>query len=256
VPEAPACNSWQLLTDLPDPLAQHEVLYGPARYGSRRYDPAVAGWPLICPWQPELASAHLLRPLCDGLVPGNSPSMTALAGMRHRGHALGPVGHLGLIVGLASAAADTRIAAAQLWSDAAADGRLDPALAAAALSAGVRGGVLKLSRVADGLQHASHAALPARRIVETVCATIDHVAPGTPPGLHQLVELAAGLTTRVGAPELPGSVLELAGRRGSTRIVTTAGQLVRASDRPAPEQAEAAAQALTARVERAEAGEL
>lgn len=21
------------------------------------------GWPLLCPWQPELAAAHLLRPL-------------------------------------------------------------------------------------------------------------------------------------------------------------------------------------------------
>jgi hypothetical protein len=69
-----------------------------------------------------------------------------------------------------SAEADTRIAAAQLWSCACADGRLDPALAAAALVTGVSGQALKLSRITDALQHASHTAQAARRIVETVCA--------------------------------------------------------------------------------------
>ncbi len=256
VPQASACDCWRLLTDLPDPLTQHEVLYGPARYESRHYDAAVAAWSLICPWQPELAAAHLLRPLCDGLVPGLTPATVALESMRHPGHSLGPVGHLGLVVGLASAEADTRIAAAQLWSDACLDGRLDPPLAAAAITTGVRGGVIKLSRVADALQHASHAALPARRIVETVCAAVDGFAPRAPTNLHLLIELAARLVPRVGAPELPAMVLELAGRRSDTRIATTAGQLARERQAAGSELATAAAQAFAAHAARAEAGEL
>jgi Family of unknown function (DUF6493) len=256
VPRAQACDCWELLTDLPDPLAQHEVLYGPARFQSGHLDPAVAAWPLICPWQPELAAAHLLRALSDGLVPGLTPAATALEGMRHPGHVLGPVGHLGLVVGLASAEADTRIAAAQLWSDACLDGRLDPALAAAAIATGVRGGVIKLSRVADALQHASHAPLPARRIVETVCAAMDSFAPYAPTNLHLLIELAAQLVPRVGAPELPAMVLDLAGRRGDTRVATTAAQLTRERESAGTELGTAAAQALAAHVARAEAGEL
>jgi hypothetical protein len=256
VPPTPACACWQLLTDLPDPLAQHEVLYGPARYESRHYDPAVAGWPLICPWQPELAAAHLLRALSDGLVPGLTPATVALESMRHPGHALGPVGHLGLVVGLASAEADTRIAAAQLWSEASLDGRLDPALAATAITTGVRGGVIKLNRVADALQHASHGALPARRIVETVCAAVDGFAPYAPTNLHLLIELAAQLVPRVGAPELPPMVADLAARRGDTRVATTAAQLAREREAAGSELGTAAAQALAAHVARAEAGEL
>lgn len=255
-PTAPACDCWQLLTDLPDPLAQHEVLYGPARYESRHYDPAVAAWPLICPWQPELAAAHLLRALSDGLVPGLTPATVALESMRTSGHPLGPVGHLGLVVGLASAEADTRIAAAQLWSDACLDGRLDPALAAAAIETGVRGSVIKLSRVADALQHASHAALPARRIVETVCAVIDGFALHAPTNLYLLIELAARLAPRTGMPGQPASVLDLARRGGESRLVTTASQLARAGEITGPELSEAAAQALAAHVARAEAGEL
>jgi hypothetical protein len=249
---ASACRCWQLLTALADPLGQHETLYGPSRYETRHYSAAVAGWVLICPWQPELAAAHLLRPLSDGLIPGLTPAITALLSMRHPGHPLGPVGHLALVTGLASAEADTRIAAAQLWSDACADGRLDPVLAAAALVTGVRGRALKLSRIADGLQHAAHTALGARRIVETVCLAMEGPRPVVAANQHLLFELAAQLGAAVGVPELPVAVSELAGRRGGSRLATTAAQLVQAQAGPAPDRGRAAAQALEALVARAE----
>ncbi len=254
-PQVPACRSWQLLTGLPDPLGEHEVLYGPSRYQARHYDAAVAGWPMICPWQPEIAAAHLLRPLSDGLIPGLTPATTAILSMQHPGHPLGPVGHLGLVAGLASAEADTRIAAAGLWLDACADGRLDPAVAATAIETGVRGRALKLNRITDGLQHASHTALASRRIVETVCAYVGDPASAAPANLHLLVELAARLGATVGVPELPAAVRDLASRRGprgSSRLVTTAAQLVRASEGAAPDRGQAAAQALTALIARAD----
>jgi hypothetical protein len=234
-------------------LLAHEVLHAPAGYGRlRQYEGNVAGWTLICPWQPEIAAAHLLRPLSDGLVPGITPATIALTSMRHPGHALGPVGHLALLTGLSSAEADTRLAAAELWADAAADGRLDPALAAAAMGSGVRGDALKLSRIASGLEQASHTEIAGRRIVETVCAAFTELPPG-PANMHMLVELAARLATRTGVPELPAAVQDLAARRGSSRILTTARQLEAAASSEAPDRSRAAAQALTALVTRAEA---
>jgi hypothetical protein len=253
VPTAAACGCWQLLTCLTDPLADHEVLSGPSLHERRRHhDAAVAGWTLICPWQPEIAAAHLLRPLSDGLIPGISPATMAMTSMRHPGHALGPVGHLALVTGLSSAEADTRIAAAELWAEAAADGRLDPALAAAAVVTGVRGDALKLSRIADGLQHASHTELAAWRIVETVCAAFAEL-PLAPTNMHMLVELAAQLGASTGVPELPAAVRDMAAKRGSSRIITTARQLAAAATSDAPDLGRAAAQALTALITRAEA---
>jgi hypothetical protein len=250
VPRAPACDCWQLLTALADPLGDHEVLYGPSRYELRHYDAAVAGWTLTCPWQPEIAAAHLLRPLSDGLLPAVTPAAAAMASMCHPGHALGPVGHLALATGLSSAEADARIAAAQLWADACADGRLDPALAARAIVTGVRGEALKLSRIADGLQHASHTELAARRIVETVCGCLTDLAAEPAANLHLLIELAARLGTRTGVPPLPDAVVTIAGQRGSSRLVTTARQLVHARDGEAPDLSRAAVQALAALVAR------
>ena len=143
----------------------------------------MAAWTLICPWQPEVAAAHLLRPLCDGLIPGHTPATTAIQSIQHPGHPLGPVGHLALVTGLSSDAGDTRIAAAQLWSQACTDGRLDSRLAAEAIVSGVKGNALKVSRIADSLQHASHTALGAYRVVETVCLAAEGFAPQFP-GRH------------------------------------------------------------------------
>jgi hypothetical protein len=85
VPVASRCPSWQLLTALSDPLRDHAKLYGP-RWDNRHYDASVAAWPLICPWQPDLAAAHLLRAISDGLRPGASPASTAIACLAHPGH--------------------------------------------------------------------------------------------------------------------------------------------------------------------------
>jgi uncharacterized protein DUF6493 len=252
VPTVPGCPTWQLLTSLADPVRDHGRLYAPA-FDNRQYDTVVAGWALICPWQPEVAAAHLLRPLSDGLRPGPSPATAAITSLSHPGHPLGPVGHLALAAGIASAEADTRIAAAQLWSDACADGRLDPVLAADAIVTGVRGQALKLNRIADGLNHASHAELAACRIIETICRCVPALAAESAANLHLLLELAARLGAAAGVPAIPDTVRQLASRRSSTRLTATARQLLQAQDSPAPGHQAAAVQALTALVTRAEA---
>jgi len=136
--------------------------------------------------------------------------------LTHPGHPLRPVAHLAMVCGLASSQADTRIAAASLWSQACADGRLDPDLAAAALRAVARSEAVKLSRIADALGRAAHEPLLGWRIVQTVCAAAG-VLTGTsmalaPPGAHQLLELAARLGAEVGVPPIPGAFADLAGR--------------------------------------------
>ena len=225
MPAVPGCPTWRLLTALADPIRDHGRLYAPSFDNS--YDTVVAGWTLICPWQPEIAAAHLLRPLSDGLRPGPSPATAAITSLRHPGHPLGPAGHLALVAGLASAEADTRIAAAQLWTDACAGGRLDPVLAADAITTGVRGQALKLNRLADGLHHASHAELAAWRIVQTVCRAVTGLTAGTPANLHLLLETAARLGAAVGVPDLPHAVTELAARRGTTRSPKPPGNCAR-----------------------------
>jgi hypothetical protein len=209
VPIASRCPSWQLLTALSDPLRDHARLYGP-RWDNRHYDASVAAWPLICPWQPDLAAAHLLRAVSDGLRPGPSPASTAIACLAHPGHPLGPVGHLSLICGLASGEADTRIAASALWLQACHDGRLDPDLPAAALSAVARSEAVKLNRMVAALRQAGHAALPGWRIVQTLCAAADVLsgdrAATAPTGAHQLIELAqAWAPTSAYPPSQPPS---------------------------------------------------
>jgi len=255
---APRCVSWQLLTDLSDPLRDHSRLYGPS-WDNRHYDASVAAWPLICPWQPELATAHLLRPISDGLRPGPAPASTAIACLAHPGHALGPVGHLALICGLASGEADTRIAAAAAWARACGDGRLDPDLAAGALETVARSEAVKLNRLADGLSHASHEALPAWRIVQTVCSAAAVLAGAAsapapaPAGAHQLIELTARLGAEVGVPPIPAAFADLAGRSGGSRLSVNARRLIQVSSGPHPARAQAAAEALGALVDRAEA---
>ena len=259
VPVATRCASWQLLTALADPLRDHARLYGP-RWDNRHYDASVAAWPLICPWQPDLAATHLLRAISDGLRPRPSPASTAIACLAHPGHPLGPVGHLALVVGLASGEADTRVAAASLWSQACADGRLDPDLAAAALSAVARSEAVKLNRIADALRHAAHAALPAWRIVQTVYGAAEALsgAPSAPAptGAHQLVELAASLGAEVGVPAVPAAFADMARRRGSSRLAVNAKRLTLIAAGPHPARARAAAEALVALLDRAETSPL
>lgn len=243
-------HCWTLLTALDSPLRDYHSVYG-ERWVLRHYDPVVAAWPLLCPWQPELAAAHLLRPLSDGLKAGPAPATTAVGGLASPGHAFGMVSHLALAAGLASAEADTRIAAAGVWSQASLDGRLDPELAAGAIVAGVTGAAFKLSRIADGLQHASPEPIAGYRIIETVFAAAEALIPAKPANLHLLFELTAQLGAATATPELPGAITGLAGQKTSSRLVAATRRLAKGCDRgPGPSRGQAIDQALGALITR------
>jgi hypothetical protein len=100
-----------------------------------------------------------------------------------------PLGPIALLTGLCAAEVSVRIAAADVWTQAALTGRLDPSLAADALVKGVTGEAIKLTRLADGLRHASRQPPSALMIARAVFASADQLIPAKRPGLHLLLEL-------------------------------------------------------------------
>jgi hypothetical protein len=213
---------WKLLTDPPDPVLVFDL--------NSRMSPVVASWPLLCPWQPELAAAHLLRPLSECLVPGAryaGSGVTAVMGLARSSAPFGPIRHLALLAGLGSPEASVRIAAAEVWTQAASAGRLDPDLAADALVKGVTGEAVKLTRLADGLRHASREPVPALMIARTVFASAGRLVSANSPNLHLLLELTREIGTAIALPEPPESIVALAAGKGSTKLAAAARQLVK-----------------------------
>jgi hypothetical protein len=223
--QAARSRCWALLTALGDPVLEFYRDHVHRYFMGSRYHPVVTGWPALCPWQPELAAAHLLRPLSESLMSGSGRAGTAAAavrGLSASGHPLGEVGHLAVVTGLASAEPYVRIAAAEVWVQACRDGRLDPALAARAIVTGVTGEAFKLNRVADGLQHASHDRVAGQRIAQTVFAAADGLIPAKPANLHLLLELAARAPS---VARVPAAITRLAAGKDRSQLAAAARRL-------------------------------
>jgi Family of unknown function (DUF6493) len=222
---------WQMLLDVPaQAFDLHFESPNGGVYMGGSMSPVVASWPLLCPWQPELAAAHLLWPLSHCLAPGRDragPGAAAVTGLTRSSAPLGPVRHLALLTGLGSAEASVRLAAADAWAQAALAGRLNPDLAADALVPGVTAGAIKLTRVADGLRHASPEPASARMIASTVFAAADRLVPAGSPNLHLLLELTREVGAAIALPEPPESIVALAAGNGPARLTATARQLVK-----------------------------
>jgi hypothetical protein len=152
----------------------------------------------------------------------------------HGGHSLtrssaplGPVRQLALLVGLSSAETSVRIAAAEVWTQAALAGQLDSGLAADALVKGVTGEAIKLTRLADGLRHAAREPAPALAIARTVFASAERLVSAQPPNLHLLLELTREIGGTVALPEPPACIVALAAESGSAKLFAAARQLVK-----------------------------
>jgi Family of unknown function (DUF6493) len=231
--DAGESRCWQLLIDdLPDPLVDpyFEYLRGTVVTGIGPLSPVMASLPLLCPWQPELAAAQLLRPLSACLAPDRGragPGAAAVTGLTRSSAPLGPIGHLALLTGLSSVDAGIRIAGADVWSQAALAGRIDPDLAADALVMGVTSEAFKLTRLADGLRHASRQPASAPMIARTLFASADRLVSAKSPNLHLLLELTREIGAAIALPESPESIVALAGGKGSTKLAAAARQLVK-----------------------------
>lgn len=200
-----------------------------------RLDELIAAWPLLCPHQPELLAAHLLSPLSDGLRAGRNAAATALRGLGPNGAtgnaaSFGKMGHLALVAGLSGHAAEVRVAAAEAWTRIALGGRLDPALAAEAISLGVGSGVLTLSRIADGLGYAAAEPAAAAGVARACVSAAAALLTARPAGLHLLLEVAARASAAAGVPELPGSITDLAASTNGSKLAEAARRLTRARD--------------------------
>jgi hypothetical protein len=218
-------HCWALLTALDQPLRDFYRDYGERSYIAASYQAMVAGWPLLCPWQPELAAAHLLRPLSEGLRPGltwTGTTATAVRGLSASRQPLAEIGHLALLTGLASAEPYARIAAAEVWAKAALDARLNPRLAADAIVMGVTGRAFKLSRVAEALKYASPERAAGQQIAAMLFAAADRLIPARPAGLYLLLELAARIGAAIGTPEPPAAIRALASARSTSRLTAAA----------------------------------
>ena len=241
-----ASRCWQLLTDRANPALGEHGRYGlTARWGLPiQPDEVVAAWPLLCPHQPELVAAHLLRPLSDGLLPARSAATRAVESLAPAGRPFGRIGHLALVTGLASAEPHTRIAAAGVWTRVSQEGRLDPALAASAITLGVTESVFKPNRLADALRYATLDPAAAATIASAAVTAVASLLPARPPGLHLLLEEAAraAATSGVAAPSangagpsryasLPPEIADLARSRDRTKLAGAARRLTRLTAR-------------------------
>ena len=137
----------------------------------------------------------------------------------------GTIGHLALVTGLSGDAAEVRIAAADAWTRIALSGRLDPALAAEAISLGVSEGALKLSRIADGLRHATAQPAAAAGVAQACVSATAALLALRPAGLHLLLEVAAQASATSGVPVLPGSITGLAATKGGSKLAEAARRL-------------------------------
>jgi hypothetical protein len=224
-PESRGSRCWGLLTDF-SPAAHSRHDREAAGWSRIHGAEVVAAWPLLAPHQPELIAAHLLSPLSDGLEAGRTPAITALRALAGMRGPTGKVGHLALVAGLACAQADTRIAAADAWRRIAADGRLDPALAAEAIAFGVTGSAVKLSRVTDGLRHVVPDPVAAPGVASACLLAAAALWPAKPAGLHLLLELAAQASAGRELPGIPEPVRRLAAGKATTKLAEVARRLV------------------------------
>jgi hypothetical protein len=146
---------------------------------------------------------------------------------RLTGMSFGPIAHLALVAGLASAEADARIAAADAWAQLAREGRLNPGLVAAAIALGVSGTAFKLTRIADGLRYAAQdpgAAQAVARACVSAAATLLS-EPERPTALHLLLEMAAQAGAVSSVPQLPAPVAGLAQGKARTKLAEAARRL-------------------------------
>jgi hypothetical protein len=151
----------------------------------------------------------------------------AVTGLTRSSAPLGPIGHLALLTGLGAGDSSVRIAAADVWGQAALASRLDPDLVADALIMGVTSEAVKLTRVADGLRHAANQPVSALMIARTVFASADRLVSAKPPNLGLLLELAGEIGAAITLPEPPESIVALAAEKGSTRLAVAARRLLK-----------------------------
>ena len=193
------------LTNLADPIGSYSRLSAEGEF-STGYGWAIKTWPMIVPWLPELAAAHLLRPLSRALHPGkHDQGPSAVSCLLHRDVPLGPVGHLALAMGCMGAEGDTRTAAGDVFAAAVKDGRLQPAAFAEALLELARGGAFQAKRLESTLRSMSSSLAGGLRLAQTLELALGPLVASGVRDMHVLIRLAASAGQACGLfPDLVG----------------------------------------------------
>ncbi|WP_433528215.1 DUF6493 family protein [Micromonospora sp. CA-263727] len=222
----------RILVELRPPEGYHD------RYGLLTADPAPIGmehsgwanlWPSILPGHRGVVAAYLL-PMVAGTADMDQRDGTAVLPLL--AEATGPGGvalDLAVAYGLGARHGADRIATLDALLALAAAGQFDPTGTGEQLGALVAGQSVKLSRAVEPLRDAVGAGAPLT-VWRLLAAALPAVlaAPTPPRGAPDLLTVATETATTTGVRiEVPG-LAEVAGRGGSSRLVTEARRLHRA----------------------------
>lgn len=187
-------------------------------------------WPAQLPGYRGLVAAYTL-PLVAGCADLDEPGGAVLLPMlAERTGAAGPALDLAVAYGLAARHEADRVATVDALLMLAADGGLDPTAVGTHLGSLAADGMITLSRVVGPLRDATAAGAPLTvwRILAAALPALLTCRPA-PRGLSDLLALAARTAATTGVRiEVPG-LADVAGRGGSSRLVTEARRLRDAS---------------------------
>ncbi|MFI6162894.1 DUF6493 family protein [Micromonospora haikouensis] len=186
-------------------------------------------WPSVLPHHLGVVAAYVLPQVTAAADLDRRDGALALPLLAECGGAGGPAVDVALAYGLGARHGADRVAALDALLGLAATGRLDAAGVGARLGDLVAGNLVKLTRAVEPLRDAAGAGAPLSVWRLTAAALPPLLAAATPPrGLPDLLTLAAETATATGVRvEVPG-LAEVAGRRGTSRVVTEARRLHRA----------------------------
>lgn len=215
---------WQALVNGLDDLERHKT----SGYWAGLYSREL---PLLLPYQPELAAANLLPWGSAGLSDGWVTSLAAARGTASLSatgqRRFGRMCHLQLVTALASVVPDVQAVAASAWVRAALDGRLDPDLAAEAITDGIAAGVYTPRRIAESLDQAALDPAAAAGTGAACVAASAALLPDKPRDLYLLLEIATRCYTTAGPalPALPAAVKDLARSGNRSKLADAARRL-------------------------------
>jgi hypothetical protein len=216
------------MTSLEHPLATYSRLSADSEF-STGYGSSISTWPLIAPWHTELIAAHLLRPLSRGLRPGKHDlASSAVACLADPHLQLGSIGHLALGLGCIGAEGDTRTAAGDVFGLASKDGRLQPALMAAAWIELARAGVFQAKRLEATLRPLAAQPAAGVRLAQSLELALGSLLDSGTKDMHVLLRLAASVASSQSTFHNEGRVVEIARRKGSSELIGAARALVAA----------------------------
>ncbi|MCX4472557.1 DUF6493 family protein [Micromonospora sp. NBC_01655] len=207
------------------------------RYGLLTADPApmqtdhfgwTRMWPSVLPHHLGVVAAHLLPDVAAAADLDRRDGARALPLLAECGGSGGASVDLALAYGLGARHGADRVAALDALLALAGAGRLDAAAVGGQLGELAAGQVVKLTRAVEPLRDAATAGAPLSVWRLLAAALPPLLAARTPPrGLPDLLTLAAETATGTGVAIEVAGLAEVAGRSGTTRMVTEARRLHR-----------------------------